>query len=108
VHTDLDVLIAGGGPAGLAAGERAASAGRVLIVHRDSEIGRPVRTSGGSWKSHLASLGIPERRYHEIDHLLIEAPDRRVSVAFGADRPVVIAASRVPSLALESESTLLA
>jgi digeranylgeranylglycerophospholipid reductase len=90
VHTDVDVLIVGGGPAGLAAGQHAARAGRVMVVHRDAEIGRPVRTSGGSWKSHLASLGIPERCYHEIDQLLIAAPNRRVNVVFGADRPVVL------------------
>jgi digeranylgeranylglycerophospholipid reductase len=90
VQIEVDVLIVGGGPAGLAAGERAARAGRVLVVHRDAEIGRPVRTSGASWKGHLVALGIPEGLYQEMDRLLIAAPGRRLNVAFGADRPVVL------------------
>jgi digeranylgeranylglycerophospholipid reductase len=87
---NLDVLIVGGGPAGLAVAERTARAGRTFVVHQDAEIGRPVRTSGGSWKAHLMALGIPARFYQEIDRLTIAAPDRRLEVSFGADRPVVL------------------
>ena len=88
--SDVDVLIVGGGPAGLAAGERIARAGRVLIVHRDEEIGRPVRTSGASWKGHLAALGIPEVYYQEMDSLRFATPGSSVSVSFGPDRPVIL------------------
>jgi digeranylgeranylglycerophospholipid reductase len=87
---DVDVLVVGGGPAGLAVAERAARAGRTLVVHQDAEIGRPVRTSGGSWKAHLEALGMPSRLYREIDHLTIAAPGRRMEVSFGEDRPVVL------------------
>ena len=87
---DVDVLVVGGGPAGLAVAERTARAGRTLVVHQDAEIGRPVRTSGGSWKAHLEALGIPSRFYREIDRLTIAAPGRRMEVSFGEDRPVVL------------------
>jgi digeranylgeranylglycerophospholipid reductase len=87
---DVDVLVVGGGPAGLAVAERAARAGRTLVIHQDAEIGCPVRTSGGSWKAHLVALGIPSRFYREIDRLTIAAPGRRLEVSFGEDRPVVL------------------
>jgi digeranylgeranylglycerophospholipid reductase len=90
MYGDVDVLVVGGGPAGLAVAERTARAGRTLVVHQDAEIGRPVRTSGGSWKAHLVALGIPARFYREIDSLTIAAPGRRIEVSFGEDRPVVL------------------
>ncbi len=58
---NVDVLIVGGGPAGLAAAEAAASQGaRTLLLERQHEIGYPVHTSGGSWISDMQALGIPE------------------------------------------------
>ena len=90
MHTDVDVLIIGGGPAGLAAAERTARAGRTVVVHRDAEIGRPVRTSGGSWKAYLLALGIPPHCYQEVDRLTIAAPGRRIEVSFRRDQPVVL------------------
>jgi digeranylgeranylglycerophospholipid reductase len=90
MESDVDVLVVGGGPAGLAVAERSVRAGRTLVVHQDAEIGHPVRTSGGSWKAHLVALGIPSRFYHEIDRLMIAAPGRRMEVSFGEDRPVVL------------------
>ncbi len=86
----VDVLVVGGGPAGLAAAARAALAGSVLVAHRDREIGRPVRTSGASWKNHLDELQIPPALYHELDSLLFSASGRNVVTRFGADRPVVL------------------
>jgi digeranylgeranylglycerophospholipid reductase len=90
MDSDVDVLVVGGGPAGLAVAERAARAGRILVLHQDAEIGRPVRTSGGSWKAHLVALGIPSHFYQEIDRLTIAAPGHRMEIAFGEDRPVVL------------------
>src|SRR4029079_5528308 len=49
-----DVVIAGGGPAGLAMAAPLAEAGlAVLVCERNAEIGLPVRTSGGSWPDDL-------------------------------------------------------
>jgi digeranylgeranylglycerophospholipid reductase len=66
-HNNLDVLIAGAGPAGLSAACAAAKAGlRVAIFERSKEIGYPVHTSGGSWIEELRQLGVPERYMHPI------------------------------------------
>ena len=55
-----DVLVVGGGPAGLSAAEAAAKAGaRVAVLERRKEIGYPVHTSGGSWISDMRAIGIP-------------------------------------------------
>ena len=90
MKTEVDVLVVGGGPAGLAAAERAARGGSVLVVHRDREIGLPIRTSGASWRGHLRELEIPPALYHDIDSMLFASPGRNVVTQFGEDRPVVI------------------
>lgn len=62
-----DVLIIGGGPAGLAAA-KAASDGtlRVTVLEKSLEIGYPIHTSGGSWTRELRALGVPEQYIHPI------------------------------------------
>ncbi|HEX8729006.1 MAG TPA: FAD-dependent oxidoreductase, partial [Ktedonobacterales bacterium] len=62
-----DVLIVGGGPAGLSAAEAAAKAGaRVAVLERRKEIGYPVHTSGGSWISDMRAIGVPADLYYPI------------------------------------------
>ena len=64
---EADIIIAGGGPGGLAAAETAARRGAgVAVFERNSEIGSPTRTSGGSFVQDMAGFGIPERLYHQI------------------------------------------
>lgn len=73
-----DVLIVGGGPAGLSVAEHAAAQGaRVIVVHQDREIGRPVRTSGGSFAADLTALGVPRTLYQPIDTLVFAADAAR-------------------------------
>ncbi len=65
--SDVDILIAGGGPGGLAAAEAAAKQGAsVAVLERNSEIGSPTRTSGGSFLSDMQAFGIPEHLYHAV------------------------------------------
>jgi digeranylgeranylglycerophospholipid reductase len=71
-----DAIIAGAGPAGLSAAEILAQRGhRVLILEQNHEIGSPIRTSGGSFISELAALGVPERLYHPISRVRFVAPN---------------------------------
>lgn len=80
---DYDVLIVGGGPAGLAAAEVAASQGaRTLVFERQNEIGYPVHTSGGSWVSDMKALNIPEHLYHPITNVVFLSPQREVSLHY--------------------------
>ncbi|HEX8033241.1 MAG TPA: FAD-dependent oxidoreductase, partial [Ktedonobacterales bacterium] len=72
-----DVLVVGGGPAGLAAAEAAAKGGaHVAVLERQKEIGYPVHTSGGSWIGDMQAIGIPDNLYHPIRSVTFLAPHR--------------------------------
>lgn len=87
----LDLLVVGGGPAGLATAHAAAAGGaRVLVVHRDAEIGKPVRTSGGSWLFHLRQLGIPDHLHHPITSASFASPNAVATSHFDEDHPVAL------------------
>ncbi len=74
-----DVLIVGGGPAGLAAAEAASQAGaKVAVLERQKEIGYPVHTSGGSWIVDMKALNIPAPLYHPIHSIYFLSPHREV------------------------------
>src|SRR5579885_871503 len=80
---DCDVLIVGGGPAGLAAAETAAKQGaRTIVLERQNEIGYPVHTSGGSWVSDMKALGIPEHLYHPVTNVTFVSPRREVPLFY--------------------------
>lgn len=78
-----DVLIVGGGPAGLAAAEAAAKLGvRATVLERQNEIGYPVHTSGGSWVSDMRALGIPEHFYHPVQKVYFISPGCEVPLYY--------------------------
>src|SRR5690348_3579787 len=80
---DWNVLIVGGGPAGLAAAEAAAVQGvRTLVLERQNEIGYPVHTSGGSWISDMRALSIPEHLYHPIQRVIFLSPRRELKLNY--------------------------
>lgn len=78
-----DVLIVGGGPAGLAAAEAAARPGlHTVLLERQNEIGYPIHTSGGSWISDMKALAIPENLYHPITKVVFVSPHREVPLYY--------------------------
>ncbi len=82
-----DVLVVGGGPAGLAAAEAAAKSGaRVAVLERQKEIGYPIHTSGGSWISDMRALGIPDDLYYPIHRVTFLSPARQARFVY--DDPV--------------------
>src|SRR5881628_3594178 len=70
-----DSIIAGGGPAGLAAAETLSRRGlRTLVLEQNHEIGSPIRTSGGSFIDELDALGIPRGLHHPISRVRFLSP----------------------------------
>lgn len=86
--TEADVVIVGGGPAGLSTAERVARAGlRTVLFEKGGAIGVPVRTSGGSFISAMRDFGVPARYYHPLHHLRMVTP--RSESTFCYDEPVM-------------------
>jgi digeranylgeranylglycerophospholipid reductase len=78
-----DVLIVGGGPAGLGAAEAAARGGaRVALLERQKEIGYPVHTSGGSWISDMQALGMPAELYYPIHRVTFLSPHKQAHFSY--------------------------
>jgi digeranylgeranylglycerophospholipid reductase len=87
-YNKFDVIVAGGGPGGLAAAETIAKAGAsVLVMEQNPEIGAPVRTTGGSFIQEMKNLGIPEDLYHPIRRCRYISPHNNVS--FEYDDPIL-------------------
>lgn len=70
-----DVVVVGGGPAGLATAAEAAAGGlHVVVCERNHAIGEPVRTSGGSFIRPLRRLGVPVSCWHPVHRIRVVGP----------------------------------
>ena len=85
-----DVLIVGGGPAGLSVAAALPDNVSSIVVHQDAEIGKPVRTSGGCWLADVKQLGIPPDFYQIIDQLDIYADTQEAHFKIDNDKLVVL------------------
>jgi digeranylgeranylglycerophospholipid reductase len=82
-----DVIIAGGGPAGLSAAEVLAAHGRsVTVLEQNQEIGSPIRTSGGSFIDEMEALGVPARLYHPLSRVRFLSPNNSASFDYPVAR----------------------
>jgi digeranylgeranylglycerophospholipid reductase len=86
-----DIVVAGGGPAGLCAATRAAAGGlSTLIVERNSAIGIPLRTSGASWIDELAALDVPARFHVPMRRIRVISPHTEAVFDFHEPRMCVL------------------
>jgi digeranylgeranylglycerophospholipid reductase len=82
----VDILVVGGGPAGLATAEAAASSGcSVLVVEREDAIGKPVHTSGATAVRTMIQFAIPKSLYHVVNRLRIVGPTESAVFEFDGD-----------------------
>ena len=78
-----DVVVVGGGPAGLATAAEAARGGlRVVVCERSHAIGEPVRTSGGSFIRPLKRLGVPPDCWHPVHRIRVVGPTTDVTKTY--------------------------
>jgi digeranylgeranylglycerophospholipid reductase len=86
-----DVIIAGGGPAGLSAAGTLASQGHsVVVLEQNHEIGSPIRTSGGSFIDEMDALGIPAHLYHPVSRGRFLSPNNAVTFEYPIPRLCVL------------------
>lgn len=75
----MDVVVVGGGPAGLTAASSASQSGMdVLVLEKKTQIGWPIRTTGGSWIKELELFGITEDLYHTVRKCRFISPTKQI------------------------------
>jgi len=85
---EYDVIIVGGGPAGLSVARSVAEKGlSCLVIEKNENIGVPVKTSGGSWYSDMIRMGIDTKCLNPITKVSIISPSG-IEAVMNFDKPV--------------------
>ncbi|HYY40821.1 MAG TPA: NAD(P)/FAD-dependent oxidoreductase [Nitrososphaera sp.] len=86
-----DIVVVGGGPAGLSAAYAAAKAGaKVALFEKDEAIAHSVRTSGVTWISEMERLGIPSKYYNPIQNYRFVSPSNDVLIRGSVSKSCVL------------------
>jgi digeranylgeranylglycerophospholipid reductase len=86
-----DIVVVGGGPAGLSAAYSASKLqAKTILLEKDDAVGQFVRTSGVSWIDSMKTLGIPEKYYNPIKNYRIISPRNEVTFSGEVARSCVL------------------
>ena len=87
----VDIVVVGGGPAGLSAATTASESGAsVLLLEKDEAIAQSVRTSGVSWIDSMELLGIPSNLYNAVSNYRFISPTKQVLITGGSPKSCVL------------------
>lgn len=76
-----DIVIVGGGPAGLSAAYAAAKFNaRAILFEKDASIAHNIRTSGVTWIEEIEKLGISRDHYNPIKNYSFISPSNEVNI----------------------------
>ena len=91
-----DVVIVGGGPAGLTAARVLGEAGAtVLVIEKDRHIAELVRTSGGTWIRDMTEHGVPESMCHPFRRIRLVTPGSEATFEHAHARACMLDVRRV-------------
>jgi len=86
-----DIVVVGGGPAGLSAAYSAAkNNAKTIVLEKDDSIGQNIRTSGVSWIEDMKRLEIPEIYYNPIKNFRIISPSKDIILCGSTPKSCVL------------------
>ncbi len=89
--TEHDIVIVGGGPAGLSAAYSAArKKATTIVLEKDDSIAQNIRTSGVSWIDDIKRFEIPEKYYNPIKNFRIISPSKDVLLRGNSPKSCVL------------------